>query len=100
MVLKLQARLLIARTAGACTRDRGNWEALKKLEGRTARVATRKMEVEDMMSRENGSGPANWRAEGRENLSGNREGGCSDVTTKFKTRQDNTAGCTRILRVV
>lgn len=46
MVLKLGR--LIARATGVCTRDRGNWEALTKLEGRTARVARRKREVEAM----------------------------------------------------
>lgn len=49
VVLKLGR--LIARATGVCTRDRGNWEALKRLEGRTERVARRKMEVEDMVRR-------------------------------------------------
>lgn len=48
VVLKLLARLT-ARAAGTCTRDRGNWEALKTPEGRTARVARRKIEVDDIV---------------------------------------------------
>lgn len=34
--------------AGVWTRVRGNWEALKTAEGRTARVAKRKTEIEAM----------------------------------------------------
>jgi hypothetical protein len=38
--------------AGACTRARGNWVALKRPEGRTARVARRKTEMGAMAKRE------------------------------------------------
>ena len=45
----LKAGRLIARATGVCRRDRGNWGALKRLAGRTARVATRKTETGDIV---------------------------------------------------
>lgn len=50
VVPKLWARAA-ARVTGDCIRDRVNWGALKKPVGRTARVATRKMDRDDILRR-------------------------------------------------
>lgn len=50
VVPKVRARA--ARVTGDCTRERTNG-ARMKLAGRTARVATRKMERDDMSGRKN-----------------------------------------------
>ena len=79
-----------ARATGACTRDRGNWVALIKPEGRTARVATRKTEMGDMLR-------GGWVVEVDEWtwVRGDQDGrGVDEVEVR------GSAGYARILRVV